>query len=36
MVMSEYKTLTVGQVVELDWETPGQDGYDFMAAAVRP
>lgn len=30
-----YKTLTVGESVELEWGSPGQDGFDFRARAVR-
>ena len=36
VTISEYKSLAVGQTVELEWETPGQDGFDFAAAQVRP
>ena len=31
----QYKSLSAGEVVELEWETPGQDGYDYRAVAVR-
>ena len=31
----EYKGVTVGDSVELEWEEPGQDGYDYRAVAVR-
>ena len=31
----EYKSLSIGEVVELEWETPGQDGFDYRAVAVR-
>lgn len=33
---AEYKSLSAGQLVELEWETPGQDGFDFRASSVRP
>lgn len=36
MAMSEYKSLTVGQTVDLEWEAPGQDGFGFVASVVRP
>jgi CspA family cold shock protein len=35
-VLSEFKTLSPGQVVDLDWETPGQEGFDFMGSSVQP
>lgn len=35
VVMSEYKTLEVGETVELNWEAAGQDGFDYRAVAVR-
>jgi len=31
-----FRTLATGQVVDLDWESPGQDGYDFRAVRVVP
>ncbi|MBC8093874.1 MAG: cold shock domain-containing protein [Pseudonocardia sp.] len=31
-----YRGLRAGQLVELRWEAPGQDGYDFRATWVRP
>jgi cold shock protein len=31
-----YRSLKVGQVVRLDWETAAQDGYDYRATAVVP
>lgn len=31
-----YRALTAGQVVQLDWEAPGQDGYPFRAVQVFP
>ena len=34
--MDGYRTLTRGQQVDLEWESPGQDGYDFRAVCVRP
>lgn len=33
--VSEYKSLTAGEVVELEWETPGQDDFDYRAVVVR-
>ncbi len=33
--VSEYKTLAVGESVELEWETPAQDGFDYRAVVVR-
>ncbi|MFD1947185.1 hypothetical protein [Nocardioides aestuarii] len=36
VTLSEHKSLTVGQAVDLEWEAPGQDGFAFMAAEVRP
>jgi cold shock protein len=35
MDVDEYKTLSPRDPVELVWETPGQDGYDFRAVTVR-
>ncbi len=32
---SDYKGLRAGQLVELEWETPGQHGFDFTATSVR-
>lgn len=29
-----FRTLSAGQVVDLDWESPGQDGYGFRAVRV--
>lgn len=34
--MSGYKSLTVGQPVELLWEAPGQDGYPFRTVGTWP
>ena len=34
--MPGYRALSVGQVVRLDWESPGQDGYDYRAIRVIP
>jgi len=34
--MTGYHSLTPGQPVLLDWESPGQDGYDFRAVRVVP
>jgi len=31
-----YRSLRPGQVVDLDTERPGQDGYDFWARTIRP
>ena len=31
-----YHTLRAGQVVEMEWETPGQDGYPYRAVRVWP
>jgi CspA family cold shock protein len=31
-----YATFSSGQKVHLDWESPGQDGYDFRAVRVWP
>ncbi|HEX5985792.1 MAG TPA: hypothetical protein VFY86_04680 [Nocardioides sp.] len=31
----EYKGLTAGEVVDLEWESPGQDGFDYRAVRVR-
>ena len=34
--VSEFKSLTLGDVVDFEWETPGQDGFfEFRATAVR-
>jgi cold shock protein len=33
--VSEYKGLSTGEEVEFDWETPGQDGFDYRAVVVR-
>lgn len=30
-----YKSLSPGEVVELEWETPGQDGFEYRAVVVR-
>jgi cold shock protein len=32
--MRGYKTLEVGQVVDVEWKTPGQDGFDFCATRI--
>ncbi|WP_307828139.1 cold shock domain-containing protein [Nocardioides sp. SYSU D00038] len=34
--MHGYKRLVAGQRVDLDWEAPGQDGFDYRAVQVRP
>ena len=31
----EYNGFSTGEVLELEWETPGQDGFDYRAVAVR-
>ena len=31
-----YRGLTVGQEVDLDWEHPGQDGYNYRARRITP
>ncbi|MBA3419206.1 MAG: hypothetical protein ACR2KO_01140 [Geodermatophilaceae bacterium] len=31
-----YRSLPAGQVVELEWEAPGQDGYPYRAVRVWP
>jgi cold shock protein len=31
-----FRELTPGQRVRLEWESPGQDGYDFRALRVTP
>ncbi len=33
--VSEYKGLAAGDAVELEWEAPGQDGFDYRAVVVR-
>lgn len=33
--MHEYKSLKPGEVVELEWEAPGQDGLSYRAVVVR-
>ena len=35
LTVSEYARLSVGESVDLQWEVPGQDGYDFRAVTVR-
>jgi CspA family cold shock protein len=34
--MPGYRGLDPGQVVRLDWEAPGQDGYGYRAVRVVP
>jgi cold shock protein len=34
--MSGYRALNRGQVVRLDWESPGQDGYGYRTLRVVP
>lgn len=31
-----YHALSAGQEVELEWDSPGQDGYPFRAVRVHP
>ena len=31
----EYKALTKGDVADLEWEAPGQDGFGYRAIVVR-
>ena len=31
----EYKSLSEGDVVDLEWEAPGQDGLGYRASVVR-
>lgn len=33
--VSEYSSLSAGDSVELEWEAPGQDGFDYRAIAVK-
>ena len=33
--VNEYKSLSEGDVVDLGWETPGQDGFRYRATGVR-
>lgn len=35
MTVSEYKVVVAGDAVDLIWEQPGQDGFDFRAVTVR-
>ncbi|GAA1541954.1 hypothetical protein GCM10009827_071810 [Dactylosporangium maewongense] len=34
--MPGFRALERGQVVRLDWESPGQDGFDYRAVRVVP
>jgi CspA family cold shock protein len=34
--MLGYRALNRGQVVGVDWESPGQDGYEFRAVRIVP
>jgi CspA family cold shock protein len=34
MTASEYKVVMTGDSVDLIWEQPGQDGFDFRAVTV--
>ncbi|QPP07366.1 cold-shock protein [Streptomyces bathyalis] len=31
-----FRTLLPGQRVDLTWEAPGQDGYDYRAVSIAP
>jgi len=33
--VSDYKGVVDGDSVELEWETPGQDGFEYRAVVVR-
>jgi CspA family cold shock protein len=33
--VSKYKGVAAGDSVELEWEAPGQDGFDYRAVVVR-
>jgi CspA family cold shock protein len=33
---SDFRELFDGETVDFEWESPGQDGYDFRAVTVRP
>lgn len=35
-VAEDYRTLLVGELVELEWEQAEQDGYDYRARRVWP
>jgi CspA family cold shock protein len=34
--MDDYRSLRAGQRVGLEWEAPGQDGYDYRALRIVP
>jgi cold shock protein len=34
--MDGFRSLRPGQRVELEWEAPGQDGYDYRALRIVP
>jgi CspA family cold shock protein len=34
--MPGYRSLDPGEVVQFEWEQPGQDGYGYRAVRVRP
>jgi cold shock protein len=34
--MDGYRSLSPGQRVGLEWEAPGQDGYDYRALRIVP
>ena len=34
--MAGYRSVSSGELVQLDWAAPGQDGFDFRAVRVRP
>jgi CspA family cold shock protein len=36
LAVAGYRTLAVGQAVELEWEAPGQDGYPYRAVRAWP
>lgn len=36
VAVAGYRTLRLGQRVELEWEAPGQDGYPFRAIRAWP
>jgi CspA family cold shock protein len=36
LMMDGYKSLSVGQGVRFEYESPGQDGFPHRAASVRP
>jgi CspA family cold shock protein len=36
VAMRGYRTLEIGQLVELEWQESGQDGYRYRAVRVWP